>query len=98
MISNNIYKEQKKFFTRFLKENNVYVRYIKYIKNKDYYNCYQKNREETNICWSFDSCAKEYGMRNMVSMLITWSSTPEGGDFWSKLSDKFKKEFSERFY
>lgn len=97
MKSDDLYKEQKRFFTRFLKENGIYGRYIRYIKNKKYYNCYQKNHEESNRFWSFDMCAMEYGMQSMVSMLITWDRTPEGSYFWSQLSDKFIRKFRKKF-
>ncbi len=86
MKSDDLYKKQKKFFTRFLKENGIYGRYIRYIKNKEYYNCYQSFHEEEGKFWSF---ATEHGMQSMISMLITWYKTPEGRDFWNELSDKF---------
>lgn len=97
MKSDDLYKEQKRFFTRFLKENNVYGRYIKYIKNKTYYNGYQTSSEKKHKYWSFDTCAEENGIQNMVSMLITWDRTPEGYDFWHDLSERFKREFRKRF-
>jgi len=97
MQSNDLYKEQKRFFIRFLKENNVYGKYVRYIRNKNYYNCYQRTHEAECKYWSFDACALECGMQNMVSMLITWCKTPEGSVFWGELSETFKKEFRKRF-
>ena len=97
MESNDLYKEQKRFFIRFLKENNVYGKYVRYIRNKKYYNCYQKNLEAEGKYWSFDACALKSGMQCMVSMLISWDRTPEGFDFWNRLSEKFKTEFRKRF-
>ena len=40
------YKERKKFFLRFLKENGVYSRYLKYIKSPVTYNSFKRDNTD----------------------------------------------------
>ena len=87
------YKERKKFFLRFLKENGVYSRYLKYIKSPVTYNSFQRDNPD----WTFDKCAKLYGMKVMVSRLIRWSNTEEGSDFWGRLNKIFAMEYANKF-
>lgn len=87
------YKKRKKFFFRFLKENGVYPRYLRYIKSLVTYNSFQKETQD----WTFDKCAKLCGMSLMITILISWSKTPEGRDFWEKLHLKYVKEYAEKF-
>ena len=87
------YKNRKKFLLRFLKENGVYSRYLKYIKSPVTYNFFQKHNPD----WTFDKCAKLYGMSLMVTRLILWNKTPEGVDFWENLQKRYIKEYTSKF-
>jgi len=92
-VTDEEYKKRKKFFFRFLKENGVYSRYIRYIKSPVTYNCFQKKNQD----WTFDKCAKLYGMNLMMTRPILWRKTPEGEYFWEKLHLKYVKEYAEKF-
>lgn len=87
------YKKRKKFFLRFLKENGVYSRYIRYIKSPVTYNGFQKENQD----WTFDKCAKLYGMNLMITRLISWRKTPEGHDFWENLQKRYIKKYTRKF-
>ena len=87
------YKKRKKFFLRFLKENGVYSRYMRYIKSPSTYNGFQKNIPN----WTFDKCAKKHGMSSMVTMLISWSKTEEGYDFWENIHNIYLEKYTNFF-
>ena len=86
------YKMRKRFFFRFLKENNLYALYWKYSHDKKTQNHYQREHLGN---WTWDGCAKYYGIQSMMSMLIIWDKTKEGHAFWYGMHNKFLKEFNE---
>ena len=86
-------RKQLKFFFRFLKENGIYSAYRKYINNPKTYNGYQKTHKK----WTLEKCAAENGVGMLITMLISWSNTKEGYNFWCQKHIKFGQKFNKKF-
>ena len=94
MIKTANFNEDIKFFKRFLKENGVYSRYKRYIRDKKTFNGYQR---QNGSGWTFEEAVKDIGdIRLMITRLISWSCTKEGFSYWEKLHKKLKIEYNNR--
>ena len=94
MKKNAPFNEDIKFFKRFLKENGVYSRYKRYIRDKKTFNGYQKQHSSG---WTFEEAVKDIGdIRFMITRLILWSNTKEGFEYWENLHRKLRREYNSR--
>ena len=80
MIEKTVYRT----FVRFLKENNIYKRYI-------------KNLENTEIAFYDLGKGKIYehvGYNEELSDVYDWEDSIEGFEFWSDIDEKWKNVIS----
>ena len=84
---------QVKFFTRYLKERGLFAAYKNYVRNPKTYNQFQKNYPN----WSFKEAVSNFGVKNLVSRLVSWGMTKEGANYWRNVSENFKKAYELQF-
>lgn len=69
-------------FKQFLEENNAYGRYVKNVTNQ-----ILRSRDITDklIRCVHRIAHSNYSNKEIINGTISWSSTSEGGDYWSRL-------------
>lgn len=75
-----------KEFYRFLKDNNIFMRYFRTINDKDPYNVF------STICgrdllYFFKNCPPD----SWLTACFTWSKQKEGCEFWEEKNNKWFK-------
>ena len=74
-------------FIRFLKNENIYIKFLRNFEKRDNWNSHFKNMDDV-----FYSCAK-HSVKNVIDKSFRWSDTLEGFSFWSDKNNKFKCNF-----
>jgi hypothetical protein len=95
MNKSDLNEELKKEFnilTRFLKDNEAYASFLRYLMDK---------RVSNNLVWVgktrhniFDMIAIRGTTVNIISFMLTWNKTKEGYDFWQNLHSQYNKIIS----
>jgi hypothetical protein len=81
------------FFKRYLKEHGAYAAYRRNIHDEKCYNVWQ----EKNPDWSFKNAVEHFGVKLLITKLITWNNTSEGWDYWNKMHQDFYRLYDEKF-
>ena len=84
-------KIDAKIFFRFLKEEGIFSSFLRYFNNPAVFNQVRENYPNKNI-YFFIRC---YHATYLITILINWSRTYEGHDFWQSKHDKFFKYYNE---
>jgi len=74
-------KNLKEEFDKFLKKHRIYR---KYYRNSDF-----------TVSWIVNNVIKWNEEDRLISSTFVWESSPEGYDFWSHISDLWKKYYKE---
>ena len=77
-------KIDAKIFFRFLKEEGIFMSFLKYFNNPEVFNELRKIFPTKNI-YFFIRC---YSAKYLITILIIWSATKEGYGFWQNKHDK----------
>jgi hypothetical protein len=64
----------------FLKKKKVYLKYIKYAMNPN---------------WFIDHITSQFITKEIINYSFCWVSTPEGHEFWSNLNQEYKSFYNE---
>ena len=84
-------KKNAKIFFRFLKEEGIFMSFLKYFNNPEVFNELRKIFPTKNI-YFFIRC---YSAKYLITILIIWSATKEGYGFWQNKHDKLCKYYDE---
>ena len=85
----------KQQFVHFLKDNNVYEKYMFYFKADKYY------KNSFFVCpkkVTFDYFVSKVKKENYISFSFDWKNTTEGYDFWGFLSSEWRKCINSQGY
>lgn len=74
-------------FIRFLKNENIYIKFFRNFKKRKGWNPHYKNHDDV-----FYSCVKQ-SAKNVIDKAFRWCDTPEGFFFWEDKNNKFKCSF-----
>lgn len=79
--------KSRKLLFRFLKDNDIYKKFIVYIANPEFYNM----QGNAFSAMTINEYIEERGVKYIITEMLTWSKTPEGWDFWNKKCLEFER-------